>query len=165
MTLALTLLIAFPLVSSAQGVPAARGRDLFTGSTRLANGGPACISCHSIAGLGFPGGGTLGPDLTHSYRKLGPQGTHAAMETLFFSVMTPIYGPRPLAPEEQADLMAFLQQAESQPETLGGTQIILGGALLIGAVFTALTGFLWRDRVQSVRRALLAKAARQGARP
>ena len=164
MTLALTLLIAFPLVSSAQGVPAARGRDLFTGETRLANGGPACISCHSVAGVDFPDGGTLGPDLTHSYRKLGPEGTHAAMQTLFFKVMTPIYGPRPLTPDEQADLLAFLQQAESQPVSQESTVTILGISLVGGAILVWITGALGRRRVRSVRRALVARATAKGSR-
>ena len=62
----------------------------------------------------FPGGGTLGPDLTRAYRKLGPRGTQSAMQTLYFQVMTPIYSVHPLGSEEQADLMAFLEQAESQ---------------------------------------------------
>src|SRR3989337_709452 len=45
------------------------GRALFTGARRLENGGPACMSCHSVAGLGALGGGALGPDLTLAYNK------------------------------------------------------------------------------------------------
>lgn len=85
------------------------------------------------------------------------------MQTLYFQVMTPIYGAHPLIPEEQADLMAFLQGAESRPPSQWSTQIVLLAALLLGSVFVALTGFLWRDRVKSVRRALLQRATRQGA--
>jgi hypothetical protein len=46
--------------------------------------------------------------------KLGPRGTQSAVQTHYFQVMTPIYGVHPLVPEEQADLMAFLEQAESR---------------------------------------------------
>lgn|ERR1035437_4625803 len=140
-----------------------RGERLFTGATRFRNGGPACVSCHSIAGIQFLGGGTLGPDLTHAYRKLGPRGTQSAMQTLYFQVMTPIYGVHPLVPEEQADLMAFLEQAESRSQSQWSTQIVLLAALLLGGAFVALTGFLWRDRVKSVRRALVQRATGQGA--
>ncbi|MGP0073524.1 MAG: hypothetical protein ACLPWF_16540 [Bryobacteraceae bacterium] len=158
-----------PQIARAQTTPQAapgsalRGERLFTGDTHLHNGGPACVSCHSIAGISFPGGGTLGPDLTRAYRKLGPSGTQSAMQTLYFQVMTPIYGVHPLVPEEQADLMAFLEQAESRQQSQWSTQIVLLAALLLGAAFVALTGFLWRDRVKSVRRALVQRATGQGA--
>src|SRR5579864_9097006 len=153
-----------PLVTpqAAQG-SGPRGELLFTGANRFRNGGPACVSCHNIAGIPFPGGGTLGPDLTRAYRRLGLRGTQSAMQTLYFQVMTPIYGVHPLVPEEQADLMAFLEQAESRQQSQWSTQIVLLTALLLGAAFVALTGFLWRDRVKSVRRALVQRATGQGA--
>src|ERR1051325_2607148 len=117
-TAAVVLLVLFPIASAAQSTPPAQvagniarasaphGEELFTGRSHLRNQGPACISCHRIAGLPFPNGGTLGPDLTGAYKKLGPQGTQSAMQTLYFKVMTPIYGTHPLFPDEQADLMA-----------------------------------------------------------
>jgi len=173
--LGVALLIILPMSSSAQQTPlpqrapqatqgsSSRGQLLFTGVTHFHNGGPACVSCHSIAGISFPGGGTLGPDLTHAYSKLGPTGTRSAMQTLYFKVMTPIYGVHPLLAGEQADLMAFLEQAESRPQSQWSTQIVLLVALLLGGAFVALTGFLWRDRVKSVRRALVQRATGQGA--
>jgi mono/diheme cytochrome c family protein len=147
--------------SVAQGSPQ-RGEQLFTGEVHFRNRGPACISCHTIAGLSFHDGGTLGPDLTHAYAKLGPRGTEAAMQTLYFGVMTPIYSEHPVVPQEQADLIALLMQSEAKPQTKWSTQILILIALLLGGVFVALTGFLWRDRVRSVRRALVDKARRQG---
>jgi ubiquinol-cytochrome c reductase cytochrome c subunit len=151
-------------VPEASQASAHRGEELFTGRTRLRNRGPACISCHSVAGLPFPNGGTLGPDLTQVYKKLGPQGTQSAMQTLFFRVMTPIYSAHMLAPEEQADLMTFLKQAETKPQSQWDTQIMILGALLLGGFFVLLTAFLWKDRVRSVRRALIYKATGQGDR-
>ena len=147
--------------SVAQGSPQ-RGEQLFTGEIHFRNRGPACISCHTIAGLSFHDGGTLGPDLTHAYAKLGPRGTEAAMQTLYFGVMTPIYSEHPVVPQEQADLIALLMQSEAKPQTRWSTQILILIAFLLGGVFVALTGFLWRDRVRSVRRALVDKARRQG---
>lgn len=149
--------------SAATGSPA-QGERLFTGTTHFRNDGPACVSCHSIAGLPFLDGGTLGPDLTHAYKKLGPTGAQSAMQTLYFKVMTPIYGVRPLFPDEQADLMAYLQQAESRAESQWNTEILLLAALGLGGIFVAITGFVWRDRVRSVRGALVQRATRQGAR-
>jgi len=75
------------------------------------------------------------------------------MQTPYFQVMTPIYGVHPLVPEEQADVMALLELAKSRQQSQWSTQIVLLAALLLGAAFVALTGFRWRDRVKSVRRA------------
>jgi len=86
------------------------------------------------------------------------------MQTLYFKVMTPIYSARPLVPEEQADLMAFLQEAESRQQPQWRTQIVLLIALALCGGFVALTGFVWRDRVTSVRRALVERARGLGAR-
>lgn len=154
---------ASPTPEMPPGSPS-RGESLFTGRTDFLNRGPACISCHSIAGLSFPNGGTLGPDLTHTYTRLGPRGTEAALQTLYFGVMAPIYGDHPLAPEEQRDLMAFFKQSETRPETQWNTRILILIAIPLSAFFIALTGFLWKDRVRSVRRALVARATGQGAR-
>jgi len=104
----------------------------------------------------------LGPDLTHTYAKLGPRGTEAAMQTLYFGVMTPIYSEHPVVPQEQADLIALLKQSEAKPQRKWSTQILILIALLLGGVLVALTGLLWRDRVRSVRRVLVDKARRQG---
>ena len=42
----------------------ALGEALFSGQQSLIRGGPPCISCHTVVGLGGFGGGRLGPDLT-----------------------------------------------------------------------------------------------------
>ena len=117
--------------SIAQGSPQ-RGEQLFTGKVHFRNRGPACISCHSIAGLSFPNGGTLGPDLTHAYAKLGPRGMDAAMQTLYFGVMTPIYSEHPVVPQEQADLVALFKQSETRSQTRWSTQILILIAFLLG---------------------------------
>ncbi len=153
-------------IAGAQSIPAgapgssSRGERLFTGYDHFRNGGPACVSCHNIAGLDFPGGGTLGPDLTGAYQKLGPNGAQSALQTLYFRVMTPIYTAHPLMPDEQIDLVAFLEQAGSAASK-GTTGTILLAAIVLGAIFVGFTGLLWRDRVRSVRGAMVARAMRQ----
>ncbi|SRR5579871_2260671 len=154
-------------IAGAQSIPtgarglSARGERLFTGLDRFHAGGPACVSCHNIAGLEFPGGGTLGPDLTGAYQKLGPNGTQSALQTLYFRVMTPIYTAHPLMPDEQIDLVAFLEQAGSRPVPQETTVPIILAAIALGAIFMGFTGLLWRNRVRSVRRAMVARAMRQ----
>ena len=164
----LLLALASPAANAQAGSPdlsgsPERGEALFTGAAQLANDGPACVACHTVAGIPFPGGGALGPDLTHAYQKLGPTGTQSAMQTLYFQVMTPIYSRHPLLPEEQADLMAFLKQAETGSSAEWITSAILGAAIVLGAIFVGITGVLWRHRVRSVRGSLVRRATRQGA--
>lgn len=139
-----------------------RGKALFAGQVRFRNGGPPCSSCHSIAGLAFPSGGTLGPNLTPVYRKLGPEGTVAALKTLFFPAMTAIYDPRPLTPEEQADLLAFFQEASAEPQPRSNTAVVALAGFLGFCVLLVITRFVWRDRLRSVRERLLEKARTQG---
>src|SRR5512140_766029 len=63
--------------------PEQLGRALFAGRSPMQAGGPPCGSCHAISGLGFPNGGVMGPDLSGIYQTLGPEGTDAALQTLF----------------------------------------------------------------------------------
>ena len=85
------------------------------------------------------------------------------MQTFYFKVMTPIYGAHALFPDEQADLMAYLEQAESRPQSQWDTQIVLLAAVFLSVGFVVITGFVWRDRVRSIRRAMVERATGQGA--
>lgn len=87
------------------------GKELFIGIRPLQNGGPACMGCHSISGIGALGGGALGPDLTLAASKFGDAGLASVLASTPFPTMTPIFAPRPLTPEEQANLRAFIGQA------------------------------------------------------
>jgi mono/diheme cytochrome c family protein len=138
------------------------GRELFIGKARFQNGGPPCASCHSIAGLPFPNGGTLGPDLTGVSRKLGPHGMRVATKTLYFHVMTAIYDPHPLTLSERADLVAFFEQAATQPKPRLNTEIVALIAFIGFLILLGITHFAWRDRVKSVRRKMVERALREG---
>ena len=142
--------------SAADASAVQRGKEFFAGQRPLQNGGPACASCHSIAGLAFPNGGTLAPDLTEEYAKLGPQGIDVALETLFFPAMTPIYDTRSLTQEERSDLGAFLENASTNPPPRGITPIIvlipIGGSI----VLLGISSLVWRDRLRGVRQRLVA---------
>lgn len=139
-----------------------RGELLFSGRVHFHNRGPACISCHSIGGLTFPNGGTLGPDLTNAYTILGQPGAQAAIHTLYFGVMTPIYDQHPLTPDEQADLLAFLKQSETTKQPQWITQCLILAALGLAGIFLLITAVLWRRRLRSVRGALVNRARTQG---
>lgn len=154
--------LAFTSAGFVQAQPlegaAARGRDLFTGHVRFRNGGPACSVCHSAAGIAYPNGGTLGPNLSGLYSKLGPVGARAAFSTLYFPTMVPIYTKHPLVPEEQADLIAFFQATANQPKSPDTTGGVLGLGIAGAIIFIILTAFFWRKRVLGVRERLVRRA-------
>lgn len=137
----------------------AAGQGLFSGRIPLNNGGPACSACHTAAGISFPYGGTMGPDLTNEYSKLGSPGLSVALKTLYFPAMNPLFQRRPLTADEQKELAAFFQSVDQRPPPPSPT------VLLSLASFVMLAGlFVWtwlavgRRRVRSVRHALLERA-------
>jgi len=137
---------------------AATGKSLFEGSNRFDNGGPACLACHSIAGIGALGGGALGPDLTGAYGKFGEAGMASILATTPFETMSPIFDDHPLTDEEQVHLSLFLSQAAVSKRTAAsvGQLALLGMA---GAAFLLLgMQFLWRRRLREVRRPMVARS-------
>lgn len=98
------------------------GRRLFTGEQPFANGGQACMACHSAAGVGPLGGGTMGPDLTHVFARYGQQGLASALATLPFPVMQEVYADRPLTQAEQVHLLAFFEWADAGDAGKDSTQ-------------------------------------------
>lgn len=140
----------------AKGDPAT-GKDLFTGAVGFQNGGPACMACHSIAGIGALGGGAMGPDLTDAYGKYGDSGIASVLATLPFPTMNPIFASRPLTPEEQANLWAFFQAAavaQRPAEAVGqlGLLAVVGAAILI-----LVAHLFFRRRLAQVRRPMVAQ--------
>ncbi len=142
--------VAPPSVAPAAPLPAgdaARGRSLYTGSTRFANGGPPCLGCHTIAGIGALGGGALGPDHTTSYQRLGD----AVITFPQTGTMLPIFGTKPLTPQEQADLLAFFRAAPVGERPVQLIWELAGLAALGTSLLAAFAALVWRRRLRSVR--------------
>ncbi len=154
----------FPVVALAQaGSPdlIRAGESLFRGTTRFTHGGPACAACHNVSGLPFPAGGTMGPDLTHEYSKVGAVGLQGSLQTLFFPTMTPLFANRPLTTDEQNQLFAFLQNADSKAIAGTPTGVFAWVALIGCALLVIVTWLLGRKRIRSVRKAMLHRAAQK----
>ncbi len=137
---------------------AVSGKAYFIGDKRFQNGGPHCISCHSIAGIGALGGGNLGPDLTaNGYNKYG-EGLPAFLAAPATVTMNAVWKGTPLTTQEQADLFAFMKNASvSGREPTALLQIALlavGGA----AVLIILANFYWGKRLRGVRKPMLERA-------
>ncbi len=132
---------------------AAVGRQLFTGKRRFTAGGPPCMACHSVGGLGALGGGAVGPDLTQAYTKFGPEGLELLLSTIPFPTMQPIFGQRALTEEERAHLIAFLEKSAVQTRSPQIGQLISMGGL--GALMlTGISHWAWRRRSRGVRKGL-----------
>lgn len=146
---------AAPATTQASGEgDAAAGKNLFTGVTRLSNGGPSCRACHSSGGIGGLGGGKLGPDLTGAYAKLGDA---LIQWPSTIQPMQPIYSSKPLTPDEQAKLLAFFRSTDV---TTRSTEVIgqlialaVGGVVVIGVV----AQLIWRRRLSKVREPMVSR--------
>ena len=135
-----------------------RGRRLFLGAERFKNGAPACISCHTTAGLPGLGGGVLGPDLTAAYGRLeGRTALTAWLSAPPSATMQPVFAKRSLEGEEILALVAWLQHEaeggdfESSPRSL---PFVLAGIAAAGALLV-LFDIFWRGRFRGVRRPLV----------
>jgi mono/diheme cytochrome c family protein len=129
---------------------AAKGKSLFTGTKQFENGGPPCLSCHTIAGIGPLGGGALGPDLTKAYAKLGVGAAGFVGPT-----MAPIFGDQPLTAPERAALAAFLEDASTKERP--GSAVWALALLALGglALLVIVAVLIWPRRGLSVRRPLV----------
>lgn len=141
-----------------QAADATAGKSLFQGTIRFENRGAPCLACHSVAGIGALGGGTLGPDLTGSFEKFGEEGIAAILANPPFPTMQPIFSERPLTVQEQADVSAFLEGVavtERDPANIGQLTLLgLAGAALV----LILMRFIWRRRLTEVRRPMLSRS-------
>lgn len=135
---------------------AERGKRLFKGDDRFDAGGPSCLSCHSVAGVGALGGGKLGPDLTGAFDKFGgEQGLRSVLKTLPFPTMAPIFSRKGLTAREQSDLVAFLATAPDQERPARAAGKLVGFSAAAAALLVVLGIAVWRRRLTAVRRPLV----------
>lgn len=139
----------------------ALGMQIFQGDRKLGQGGPSCISCHTIGMLRGFGGGRLGPDLTLAWERLGGR---KAMGSWLMAPGTPtmraVFQKHELQTDEILPLMALFDDAarNSLPAD-NGSQVnffLAGFAGVCGAL--GLMGWIWRGRFTSVRRKLVNKS-------
>ena len=139
---------------------AENGLALFMGKAHFEHEGPPCMGCHSVGENGILGGGAMGPNLTNATEVLDPTdilGVLINNGPIISPVMKPIYTDAPLTVQEQADLLAFLEGSVGQPEA--DREWLVLGISLVGSIFgAAVFGFIYRNRLRTVRRALVKKA-------
>jgi mono/diheme cytochrome c family protein len=148
--------------ASAQAIAAGNienGRDLFMGYAHFENGGPPCMGCHSVGENGLLGGGAMGPNLTN----VSTQRSNVELASILSNngwtlspVMRPIYTEHTLTESEQADLIAFLNASVGEPEAKKES-LVFGISVAGFAAAVIVLGFLYRNRLRGVRRAVVKK--------
>ena len=134
------------------------GQALFQGKIRFARGGPSCNSCHDVTHDAIIGGGVLARELTTVFTRLGGPGVRAIIGSPPFPVMQRAYRGKPLADEEVAALVAFLQQADAEqafhhPRDYGSK--LFASGLVGAAILLGLYSLAWRGRMRgSVNQAI-----------
>lgn len=135
-----------------QGDPAL-GKALFLGQKALQAGGAPCQSCHTVAGVGFLGGGSLGRDLTDAAKRLGGEaGLAALLQNPAFPVMREAYRGKALTQAEAAALAAYLVQVSQEvprPPSLYLGRFLVAGLVLMGLLLLY-QAILWQLRPKSL---------------
>jgi len=134
------------------------GKQLFLGEQPLANGGPACVSCHTLGTISGLGGGRLGPDLTNVFDRLGGRsGLRAWLSTPPTPTMQSIFGKRALEPEEMLPLLAVIDDANSRSQPANRSSLVRFFAFGFGGMLAGLVllQIAWRGRIRSVRRSIV----------
>ncbi len=139
------------------------GREIFLGIKPLSAGGPACVSCHSVKGIGVLAGGGLAPELSAVYERLsGRKGLATWLSAPATTTMQSVYESRPF--DAEADILPlvayFADLAQHPPESSQASTLIfillgLAGAAAALMIFDV----LWKGRFRGVRRALVAESS------
>lgn len=141
----------------------AQGRALFAGDAKLAGGGPACVSCHTMRGLPGLSGGRLGPDLSLVYERLqGRKGLAQWLVAPTSPTMAPIFKKQALKPDEILPLVAYFEAAAKQGGTDDAASLVNFFLLGLGGMVIGLVSLdaVWKRRFRAVRRPLVQKARR-----
>jgi len=141
------------------------GKELFMGRRKLANGGPACVTCHTLKGADGFGGGRLGPELSKAYERL--QG-RKAMGAWLYAPATPTMNPtfRNAALKADQEILPLLALFESTARA-GGEDDLTGIAGFFAAGFVVavlclgLFAVIWCARFRAVRDPLVESSARR----
>ncbi|MCB9367308.1 MAG: c-type cytochrome [Calditrichaeota bacterium] len=117
------------------------GQKLFEGTTSLANGGIACITCHTTGAQG----GTFGPDLTSLHTRLSKVAMISAIQQTQYKVMSGTYQNHPITAQEAVHLAEYLTSPESMPKSSAEKNVPVLGASLGVIGFLVVVG-LYRKR-------------------
>ncbi len=125
------------------------GQKYFEGKNGFANGGPSCISCHSVTNSQVAKGGLLAKDLTDVYTRMGEGILADWLKAPAFPAMAASYQNHPLKKNERKSLESFLKYVNdvkgNQVADKGYDMMLMsGGAGLLGILL--LINIIWFKR-------------------
>jgi cytochrome c oxidase cbb3-type subunit 3 len=85
------------------------GRGLFSGSIRLNNGGPGCITCHHVEDDVLPKGALIAPDLTNVYSRLDGETIKKYATKPYHQTMIDAYKNMEVTMDEAELLLSFFE--------------------------------------------------------
>jgi cytochrome c2 len=141
------------------------GREIFLGTRRLEGGGAACVSCHSVNGIGVLAGGKLGPDLNAVFERLnGRKGLATWLSAPATPTMQAVYKNYPLDSEEILPLVAYFADRATAPTESGQAATLVFILLGLAGTAAALVMFdiAWRKRFREVRKTLVQGVSVEG---
>ena len=132
------------------------GKNIFLGSHALANGGPACISCHNVNYEGVIPGGLLAKDLTTVYGRLGGDaGLQGMLGAPPFPAMTEAYKNRPITDIEIAALTAFFNKVDKDKAnqvTSAMNPLLNGGVIGLVVILVMIFIIWWKRKSSTVKK-------------
>jgi cytochrome c1 len=136
------------------------GKNYFEGSKSFTNGGPSCISCHSVKNNNVATGGLLAKDLTDVYTRLG-EGLSAWLAAPSFPAMAASYQNNPLTESERANLQAFLKYANdvkaSQTVDKGYDFMLVGGVCGLASILILINILWFKRKKKMVKKEIFAR--------
>ncbi len=136
-------------VSEATNKDIQKGRRLFAGKQRLAQGGPACISCHHVRSDAVLGGGTYAKELTKAFSRLGEKGVTSMIKNPAFPEMKLAYANQPLTDKEIFQIKAFLKRVDNRrlhQHPRNHDALFLWSGIGVTLVFLSIFGAIWFTR-------------------
>ncbi len=128
------------------------GLLLFSGKKRLTNGGPSCISCHTVKDDRIFSSGTLAKELSETYEIMGSAGVAAILKNPPFPVMGVTYKNTTLTEEEILNLTAYLRSVSENriyqhPVDFGFTFAVIGILVFISLMISIIVLYFKRKKL------------------
>ncbi len=142
-----------------------QGRQMFQGTVRFQNGGPACNSCHDVQSADVIGGGVLAKELTTVFSRMGGTGVGAILGSAPFPVMQRAFDGKELTEDEIFALVAFLQDADArhelqQPKDYGQLLMVYGAGGFAGLLVIYVVAFGARRKRRTVNQEIYDRQVR-----
>lgn len=92
----------------------AKGKALFQGNKKFANGGASCISCHHVNSVDAVQGGLIAMDLTNTFSRIGGMaGIKGIIDFPPYPAMKDAYQHAAITEDESVVLQVFLMRADA----------------------------------------------------